>query len=59
MSIFLNPIFKEGGFIYLIFANLYIPPHTHHSNIINKRLVDQNQAFQSIPCLKSVINLVD
>lgn len=28
MSTFLNPIFKEGGFIYLIFANLCIPPHT-------------------------------
>lgn len=55
----LNTILNESGFIYLLFTNYTTHTHTH-SSIINERLVnDQNQAFQSMTVVKSVITLVD
>lgn len=54
-----NTILKESGFIYLLFTNYITRTHTH-SSIIKERLVDdQNQAFQSMTVVKSVITLVD
>lgn len=54
----LNTILKNSGFIYLLFQ-IISPIHIHHSSIVNERLVDQNQAFQSMTVAESVITLVD
>ena len=46
--------------LFIYFLQIISPTHIHHSSIINERLVDdQNQAFQSMTVVKSVITLVE